>query len=251
MITRQEIINIFADLSEGKLNAEEWIEWFKIYTEDIEKICGRRTFLSIKPKDSFSGVRNLYIGQLGAYDWLISQKADAQWSDRYKKGWEKEFSDFCKQEKQKEEHLRKTVENKFGHLKTIYPKFLKQLTKCYSDSDCIKNGVKTEAIHNKEKELSLQFPEELSVFYQNISTLKFEGLEINFEELSYEMIEDQPYLLIGEFWLYGDGDQLFYNPENQNVYIFAHENIPKMIKISSSWYDFVEKKTVNYLKEYE
>lgn len=251
-MTQQELIDKFTNLSEGKIVAEEWINWFTTHKDSVEKICGRTAFLKVKPKDSFSGIRNLYIGQLAAFDWLTSKEIKVSLSDLYKKGWEKEFDDFCKAEKQKEKLLQKEVENKFGYLKDTYPKFFKQLTKSYSNSDVIEAGEKQEAIQNTEKELSIQLPEDLATWYQNVSILRLEGIDIDFKELTIETIQKKQYLILGEFWLYGDGDQLLYNLENKSIYIFAHENQPpKAIKIANSFTDFVEKKMVTYLKEYE
>lgn len=251
-MTQQELIDKFTNLSEGKLVAEEWINWFTTHKDSVEKICGRTAFLKVKPKDSFSGIRNLYIGQLAAFDWLTSKEIKVSLSDLYKKGWEKEFDDFCKAEKQKEKLLQKEVENKFGYLKDTYPKFFKQLTKSYSNSDVIEAGEKQEAIQNTEKELSIQLPDDLSTWYQNVSILRLEGIDIDFKELTIETIQKKQYLILGEFWLYGDGDQLLYNLENKSIYIFAHENQPpKAIKIANSFIEFMEKKMVTYLREYE
>jgi len=251
-MTQQEIIEKFTSLSQGKLIAQEWVGWFTEHKDSIEKICGRTTFLKVKPKESFSDVRNLYIGQLAAFDWLTSKEITVDLSDLYKKGWEKEFDDFCKAEKQKEKQLQKEVENKFGYLKNIYPKFFRQLTKSYSNSDVIEKGQEHEVIQSKEKELSIQLPEDLVTWYQNVSTLQLEGIDIDFKELTIETIQQKQYLNLGEFWLHGDGDQLLYNLENNNIYIFAHENQPpKAIKIANSFTDFIEKKMVTYLKEYE
>lgn len=251
-MTQQEIIEKFTDLSEGKLMGQEWISWFITHKDTVEKICGRTTFLKVKPKESFSDVRNLYIGQLAAFDWLQSKEINISFSDLYKKGWEKEFDDFCKAEKQKEKLLQKEVENKFGYLKNTYPKFFRQLTKSYSNSDVIETGEKQETIQSKEKELSIQLPEDLVTWYRNISILRLEGIDIDFKELSVETIQKKQYLILGEFWLHGDGDQLLYNLENHCICIFAHEQKPpKVIKIANSLFDFVEKKMVTYLKEYE
>ncbi|SFN56927.1 hypothetical protein SAMN05421594_3286 [Chryseobacterium oleae] len=249
---QQEIIDQFNSLSEGKLTAQEWLSWFSDHKDDVEKICGRTAFLKIKPKESFSGVRNLYIGQLGAFDWLKSVKINADFSDLYKKGWEREFDDFCKAEKLKEKQLQQDVENKFGYLKDSYPKFFRQLTKSYSNSDIIEAGVQQEFIHNKEKELSIKLPDDLIIWYRNVSVLKLEGLEMDCNELTVETIQKKQYLVLGEFWMYGDGDQLLYSLENQNMYVLAHENAPpKVIKIANSLSDLIEKKIVFYLKEYE
>lgn len=249
---QQEIIETFSRLSEGKLTAQEWLSWFSDHKDDVEKICGRTAFLKIKPKESFSGVRNLYIGQLGAFDWLKSVKINVGFSDLYKKGWEREFDDFCKAEKQKQKQLQKEVEHKFGYLKNTYPKFFRQLTHSYSDSDVIEAGVQLEDIQDKEKELSIPFPEDLTTWYQNVSILKLEGIEIDFQELSPELIQKKQYLMLGEFWMYGDGDRLLYNLENQSIAVFAHEHSPpKVIKIANSLSDFVEKKIVTYLKDFE
>lgn len=251
-MTQQELIEKFISLSEGKLTTHEWMNWFTDHKDTVEKICGRTAFLKIKPKESFSAIRNVYIGQLGAFDWLQSVKINTTFSELYKKDWEKEFNDFCKAEKQKEKQLQQDVENKFGYLKDIYPKFFRQLTKSYTHSDIIEAGLQQEFILNKEKELSIQLPEDLIIWYRNISNLKLEGLEIDFQELSTGTIQKKQYLIMGEFWLYGDGDQLLYSLENQNIYIFAHEHSPpKTIKIANSLSDFVEKKMVTYLRDYE
>lgn len=248
----QDLIEKFISLAEGKLTPQEWVAWFTAHKGTIEKICGRTAFLKIKNKESFSESRNAYIGQLGACEWLNSMNVNTTLSDRYKKGWEKEFDDFCKAEKQKEKQLQKEVENKFGYLKDRYPKFFRQLTYSYSSSDIIETGVTKDLIHSKEKELSIQLPEDLIAWYHNVSILKLEGIEIDFQELSMEMIQKKQYLVLGEFWLYGDGDQLLYSLENQNIYSFAHEHSPpKIIKIANSLSDFIEKKLVTYLKEYE
>ncbi|MFZ4930410.1 hypothetical protein [Chryseobacterium sp. Mn2064] len=251
-MTQEEIIKQFTNLSEGKLTGPEWLSWFNDYTDDIEKLCGRRAFLAVKPKESLSDIRNLYIGQLGAFEWLQSKKVETYLSDLYKKGWEQEFEEFCRQEKQKEKELQKTVEEKFGYLKTVYPKFFKQLTRSYSNSDHIEKGVEGETIKKKEQDLSITFSDEIIIFYQSISKLQMEGIAIDFAELSTETIQNKNYLFMGEFWLHGDGDHVLYNTENQNVYVLAHENNPpKMIKISNSLHDLVEKKIVTYLKENE
>lgn len=251
-MTLEEITEQLIRLSEGKLSAEEWLHWFTQHKESVGKICGRRAFLGMKPRDSFSDIRNLYIGQLAAFDWLQLQKVNTNLSDLYKKGWEKEFNDFCKAEKEKERQLQKTVESQFGHLKDIYPRFLKQLTKSYSTSDHIEKGADPQRIQNKEKELSIQLPEDLILFYQNISRLELEGLTIDLEELDIEIIQNKTYLVLGEFWIHGDGDQLLYHWESQKMYILAHEHQPpKLIKIANSLSDLVEKKWVSYLKEYE
>lgn len=248
----QDLIEKFLSLSEGKLTAQEWMDWFDDHKETVEKICGRTSFLKIKTKESFSDIRNAYIGQLGAFDWLKSVNINTTFSERYKKGWEKEFDDFCKAEKQKEKQLQKEVENKFGYLKDSYPKFFRQLTHSYSSSDIIETGITKDLIHSKEKELSIQLPEDLIAWYHNVSILKLEGIEIDFQELSTETIQKKQYLVLGEFWLYGDGDQLLYSLENQTIYSFAHEHSPpKIIKIANSLSDFIEKKLVTYLKEYE
>lgn len=248
----QDLIEKFISLAEGKLTPQEWVAWFTAYKGTVEKICGRTAFLKIKNKESFSESRNAYIGQLGAFEWLNSMNVNTTLSDRYKKGWEKEFDDFCKAEKQKEKQLQKEVENKFSYLKDRYPKFFRQLTYSYSNSDIIETGVTKDLIHSKEKELSIQLPEDLIAWYHNVSILKLEGIEIDFQELRMEMIQKKQYLVLGEFWLYGDGDQLLYSLENQNLYTFAHEyRPPKVIKIANSLSDLIEKKIVSYLKGYE
>ncbi|WP_027386247.1 SMI1/KNR4 family protein [Chryseobacterium gregarium] len=248
---QEEVIEKFKSLSEGKLMAGEWLSWFITHKDAIEKICGRTAFLKIKPIN-VSDIRNLYIGQLAAFNWLQSKGINTSLSDLYKKGWEKEFDDFCKSEKQKEKQLQKEVENKFGYLKDRYPRFFRQLIKSYGNADGIEKGVNREAIQHKEKELSIKLPEDLIAWNLNVSCLKFEGVYIDFKELTIETVQKRQYLVLGEFWLSGDGDELLYSLENHSIYILAHGyRPPKAIKTANSLFDFIEKKLVTYLKEYE
>ena len=247
-----EIITKFIDLSEGKLSESEWKLWFIKNEKTIETFCGRTAFLKMKPKESFSDKRNAYLGQLAIIDWLKSKNIKADISEIYEKGWKKEFEDFCKSEKEKEIELRKTVETNFSYLKEIYPKFFKQLSQSYSNSDTIEQGKNIDTITNKEKEFSIKFPEDLTEFYRNISKLEFEGLSIDFDELSLEIINDKKYLVLGEYWKYGDGDKLLCDVESYNILVFAHEfNLQKIIKQTNTFREFVEKEIVKYLKEYE
>ena len=246
------IIQKFIDLSEGRLAAREWVNWFDQNHKIIEPICGRTTFLKMKPKESFSDTRNAYMGQTVVCDWLKSKNISAVLSNTYKEGWEKEFKDFQNAEKQKEKQLQKNIENKFGYLKSVYPKFFNQLTKSYSNSDIIAPGKELSIIKHKEQELSVKLPQDLATFYDNISKLVFEGISIDFEELEIEIIDQDQYLALGEFWIYGDGDKLLYNLENRAISILAHEyRSPKTIKVADTMTELVEKIFVQYLKEYE
>jgi len=108
-MTQQELIEKFISLSEGKLTTHEWMNWFTDHKDTVEKICGRTAFLKIKPKESFSAIRNVYIGQLGAFDWLQSVKIDTTFSELYKKDWEKNLTISAKPKSKKKSNFSKTL----------------------------------------------------------------------------------------------------------------------------------------------
>lgn len=243
----QESIKKFIKLSEGKLSAEEWKNWFSENDENVERICGRTNFLKIKTKESNSDIRNVYYGQTAVFNWLKSKNIDVALSDIYKISYEKEFDDYCKAQDEKGKQLKKSVENQFGHLKETYPKLLKQLTKSYDEYTKIEAGKSIDEIEIKENELSLKFSDELKTFFQHISVFEFEGLEINFNYLDKQFFDGKEFLILGEFWQYGDGDI-----DKQSIVVFAHEyNPPKIIEQAKTMTEFVEKTLVRHLKEYE
>ena len=247
-----EIITKFVDLSEGKLSESEWKLWFIKNEKSIETFCGRTAFLKMKPQESFSDIRNAHLGQLAVIDWLKSKNIKADISEIYEKGWKKEFEDFRKSKEEKRIGIRKTVETNFCYIKKIYPKFFKQLSKSYGDSDTIEQGKNINALTNKEKEFSIKLSEDLTEFFRNISKLEFEGLSISFDELNLEIINDKKYLSLGEYWKYGDGDKLLYDVETNNILVFAHElNPPKIVKLTNTLKEFIEKEVVKHLKEYQ
>ena len=248
----QKIIEIFTELSEGKITAENWRVWFTENAQNVEQICGRRNFLKIKLKESNSDIRNVYHGQIGVYNWLKSKNIEVNLSDIYKKNYDKEFDDYCKAQDEKRKLLKKTVENKFSHLKESYPKLLKQLTKSFDEYTEINIGKSINEIENKENELSINFSNELKKFFNEISSFEFEGITINFNDLDKQLFGKKEFLILGEFWKYGDGDKLLYDIEEQSVLVFAHEyNPPKIILQAKNMSEFVEKTLVKHLKEYE
>jgi len=250
-MNEQLIVEKLIKLSEGKLTANEWKNWFAENAITIEKTCGRTVFLKMKPKESFSEIRNVYIGQSVAIDWLKSKNIIIIFSDIYKNKWENEFENFCKVEKEKEIQQQKAIETKFSHIKKFYPKFFRQLSKSYCSSDIIEQGKNIVVIANMEKELSIQLSEDLNEFYQKISKLEFDGLNIDFDRLDLELVDNKKYLLLGEYWKYGDGDKLLFDVECHGIYVLAHEfNPPKLFKQTSSFKDFIEKEVVKHLKRY-
>lgn len=248
----QKVIEKFIELSEGKLSAEEWKIWFSESTQIIEKICGRTNFLKIKFSINFSEIRNVYQGQIAVLNWLKLKNIEVSLSDIYKKNYEKEFEEYCKAQDEKRKNLKKSIEIKFGHLKEKYPKLLRQLTKSYDEDTKVEIGNNNDEIETKENELSLKFSEELKAFFNHISVFEFEGIEINFNYLDKQLFDKKEFLILGEFWQYGDGDKLLYDIDNQSIFVFAHEyNPPKIIKQAQTMTEFIEKTLVRHLKEYE
>lgn len=251
-MNEQKLVEKFIELSEGKLSAENWKIWFSDNALNVEKICGRTNFLKIKPKGSHSDIQNAYYAQMAVSNWLKLKNVEISLSDIYKKKQEQEFEAFCKAQDEKRKELKKSVETRFGYLKETYPKLLRQLTKSYDQYTQIEAGKSIDEIELKEKELALKFSNELKVFFSTISLFDYEGVEINFNALEKEFFAKKEFLILGEFWQYGDGDKLLYDIDSQNIVVFAHEyNPPKVMKQAETITAFIEKNLVKYLKEYE
>lgn len=163
---------------------------------------------------------------------------------------EKVIEEFCKKQDEKIKQKRKQVEQEFGYLKEIYPKLLRQLKKSFDDYTIIKNENDNSSVNNKEQELNISLSNDLKTFFTHISTFEFEGIFIQFEDIYIDTFHNKDYLVLGEFWLYGDGDKLLYDIEKHSIHIFSHDE-NQVQRESKNMKDFVEKSIVEQLKEYE
>ena len=134
-------------------------------------------------------------------------------------------------------------------LSVVYPKLTKQVLKDFDEYNVITAGIPLAEITQKSQDLGVTFSEELTLFFQHIGELRLEGVEIGFADLYTDAFNGKDYLVLGEFWKYGDGDKLLYAPDTQQILCFAHEYAkPKVIKQADTMTEFVEKKLVTYLK---
>ena len=136
-------------------------------------------------------------------------------------------------------------------LSAVYPKLTKQILKDFDEYNVVTAGIPLAEITQKSQDLGVTFSEELTLFFQHIGELRLEGVEIRFTDLYTDVFNGKDYLVLGEFWKYGDGDKLLYAPDTQQILCFAHEYAkPKVIKQADTMTEFVEKKLVAYLKNY-
>ena len=136
-------------------------------------------------------------------------------------------------------------------LSAIYPKLTKQVLKDFDEYNVVTAGIPLAEIAQKSQDLGVTFSEKLTLFFQHIGELRLEGVEIRFADLYTDVFNGKDYLVLGEFWKYGDGDKLLYALDTQEIFCFAHEYAkPKVIKQADTMTEFVEKKLVTYLKNY-
>ena len=136
-------------------------------------------------------------------------------------------------------------------LSAVYPKLTKQVLKDFDEYNVVTTGIPLAEITQKSQDLGVAFSEELTLFFQHIGELRLEGVEIRFTDIYTDAFNGKDYLVLGEFWKYGDGDKLLYAPDTQQIFCFAHEYAkPKVIKQADTMTEFVEKKLVAYLKNY-
>ncbi|WP_311335315.1 hypothetical protein [Capnocytophaga sputigena] len=136
-------------------------------------------------------------------------------------------------------------------LSAVYPKLTKQVLKDFDEYNVVTAGIPLAEIAQKSQDLGVTFSEKLTLFFQHIGELRLEGVEIRFADLYTDVFNGKDYLVLGEFWKYGDGDKLLYAPDTQEIFCFAHEYAkPKVIKQADTMTEFVEKKLVAYLKNY-
>ena len=158
-----------------------------------------------------------------------------------------------KEKREKTEHASPQIATSedWERLSAVYPKLTKQVLKDFDEYNVVTAGIPLAEISQKSQDLGVAFSEELTLFFQHIGELRLEGVEIRFTDLYTDTFNGKDYLVLGEFWKYGDGDKLLYVPDNQQIFCFSHEYAkPKVIKQADTMTEFVEKKLVTYLKNY-
>ena len=156
-----------------------------------------------------------------------------------------------KREKTEDTSSQTATPEDWERLSAVYPKLTKQVLKDFDEYNVVTAGIPLAEITQKSQDLGLAFSEELTLFFQHIGELRLEGVEIRFTDLYTDVFNGKDYLVLGEFWKYGDGDKLLYVPDTQQIFCFAHEYAkPKVIKQADTMTEFVEKKLVTYLKNY-
>ena len=156
-----------------------------------------------------------------------------------------------KREKTEDTSSQTATREDWERLSAVYPKLTKQVLKDFDEYNVVTAGIPLAEIAQKSQDLGVAFSEELTLFFQHIGELRLEGVEIRFTDLYTDVFNGKDYLVLGEFWKYGDGDKLLYAPDTQEIFCFAHEYAkPKVIKQADTMTEFVEKKLVAYLKNY-
>ena len=156
-----------------------------------------------------------------------------------------------KREKTEDTSSQTATREDWERLSAVYPKLTKQVLKDFDEYNVVTAGIPLAEITQKIQDLGVTFSEELTLFFQHIGELRLEGVEIRFTDLYTDVFNGKDYLVLGEFWKYGDGDKLLYTPDTQQILCFAHEYAkPKVIKQADTMTEFVEKKLVAYLKNY-
>ncbi len=242
-------MDTFINFVEGKLTEAQWLDWFEDNKEQVENTCGRTAFLKIKPLSGHSDIANTYKAQKNVHEWLKTKGIVAALSDTYLDAYQKSLKDFSKRQQQKTKIVQNEVEKNFDYLKTLYPKFYNQWIRVCDYSDVLEKGATPTEIKEKEQGLSVIFTKDLTTFLLNISRIECEGISMGIDQLALETFEEKPYLTLGEFWLYGDGDLLLYDLITGQVLCFAHENKPpKVVKIADSITELLEKVFVKHIK---
>ena len=120
-------------------------------------------------------------------------------------------------------------------LSAVYPKLTKQVLKDFDEYNVVTAGIPLAEITQKSQDLGIALSEELTLFFQHIGELRLEGVEIRFTDLYTDVFNGKEYLVLGEFWKYGDGDKLLYAPDTQQIFSFANQYAKqKVIKQSDT-----------------
>ncbi|MCP2041087.1 hypothetical protein L1281_001681 [Neisseria sp. HSC-16F19] len=241
----KDIETTFTALCEGRLDAEEWLAWFAEHQAELEQTLNRRRYLGIKPMSHCSANRNAAAAQADAQKYLAGLGIEVALSDIYEQAWEREFAAWCAEQRREEKARQAAMKEAYGYVAGVYPKLFKALLKATDVT--IRPGADEAEIARAEDGLGVALPEDIRRFFRLMGGLRLEGVMLDIAELGLENFLGRDYVVLGEFWKYGDGDALLYDPAKAGIYVYAH-GYPKVIREAADMDAFAEKRLAAYVR---
>jgi hypothetical protein len=255
------IVGPLKDLAEGRMEPDAWIAWWNAHASEVEANFPRGWFLKLKPRQlDDSGVnRAAFISQGGACYVLEALKVPFVRSDRYQQAWNKDFQQFCEQEKKRRDLRSKKFGPRIAAIAEVFPNLARFLKKRASELDQMEPPADEVDITTVEQTLGVPLPSAYRRFLKCTKGLNLEGLSLGLGNT-----EPHPAVIpgehgavaaicIAEYWLEGDGDQVLLerssNPDNDPpVFYYSHgagTNTARRLASSfSAWLESLPKSSV-------
>ena len=219
-------------LSEGLLQPDEWLAWWKQNEIAAKQFLSPRWFLKIKPKLSQGEIGATLISQNAAREYLksIGHPYSETSINNYREEWRKQIesiSIMC------DKQNAVAFERKFTKLKTTYPKLFSAIKNHILKYDVVECNFTTKELSSSRFYGLLN--DDVITFFHCVSLLKMEGTFISFSGMEFR----GEYIKFGELWLNNDGDELYLKPHQSAVYL--HNVGTNMLSIvNQSFYKFIE-----------
>lgn len=247
-MTAEELTHMMLELAEGRLEPDEWDEWWQKNEAELESDLNRGEYLRIKPKswgEEPTIWRAINASQEGAFHYLLDRHIPYRASFRYRDKWNEEFDGICKAAERKRKERVKNLKSQFPALFEKYPKFASSLQYTYDVGDSIGSGITREELSRWESANSIHLPGDIRTFFQTCNPIRLEGIFLELDGMRPLVIGKKSWWVLGEYWKDGDGDLLLFQPdissESTPIYYYEHER-DTVKKLCSGMMDLLEKK---------
>ncbi len=236
------------ELALGKLSPKQWFDWWEKNEHIVQQRTSTAIFLHIKPNKEYMPFQATAYSQGGVQRYFKERNIEIPDNDVYTSGWAREMRKKAKEERKLREGEREVFKQNFASLGAEFPNLFNTLVKKYFAFDALKPGLDADAIKKLEQKLDFIFTPELRKLIQHISVMDADGFSINVENWSTNNGGSE--LILGDFWLKADGDNLLMKKNDPAVYYYAHEEKGKLKAVAENCTEFCEKYLPKVLKSY-
>ncbi len=236
------------ELGYGKLTPKQWFDWWEKNEPIVQQRTTPEIFAHIKPNPSYTPFQATAYSQGGVQRYFKQQNIEIPDNETYTKGWQREWSKRAAEERKQREGERDIFKQNFASLEAEYPNLFNTLVKKYFAFDVLKPGLDDAAINKLEQKLGFIFQPGLRKLIHHISVMDADGFSINVNNWFTDNGGSE--LILGDFWLKADGDNLLMKKNDPTVYYYAHEEKGKLKAVAENCTEFCEKYLPKVLKSF-
>ena len=258
-MNRTELLDTLKSLVEARLDADDWLKWWKKNGTAVEKLIGAPATGRLKPNYPDSAAGAAHNSQTEALRILQEAGIPVKRSPRYHEEFVKFMDQYIKDSDAREKEKANPLKPRINLLKVKFPSLHACLFRNSKKVETFEPGASEKDIARTEKALKVKLPKSVREFFKLTKHFGVEGLELDLD-LVFEHPGDKSapdgkrHLCLGNYFWKDDGDQILVDisapAADPKILYYAHSApSPKIQPLAKNWKEFLEKLPKQYLNQ--